>query len=144
MFETLRPHLKAFGVQKYINTLKKNEQKKHVKPVAGINWINRLYLQRNGQGWYSYQNILGLIEIFDMLIHDILLTELKHYGFVGTPLAWFKVTSQSTCSDLSGSSGGQPLFTLGLPLCLLYLSRLPVFTVELQYQHRYFLFLSKV
>ena len=40
-------------------------------------------------------------------------------------------------------SGGQPLFTLGLLMFALS-SVDSVFTVEPQYQHRYFLFLSKV
>ena len=58
-----------------------------------------------------------LSKAFDMLDHDVLLTKLRHYGIVGTPLIWFKsyftnraqyVEINGTCSNLLSIGKGVP------------------------------------
>ena len=66
-----------------------------------------------------------LSKAFDMLDHDVLLTKLRHYGNVGTPLIWFKsyltnraqyVEINGTCSNLISIGKGVPQGSILGPL----------------------------
>ena len=77
------------------------------------------------KGETPFSTFLDLSKAFDMLDHDILLTKLRHYGIVGTPLFWFKsyLTNRSqyveingTCSNLLSIGKGVPQGSILGPL----------------------------
>ena len=77
------------------------------------------------KGETPFSICLDLSKAFDMFDHDILLTKLRHYGIVGTPLIWFKsyltnraqyVEINGTCSNLLSIGKGVPQGSILGPL----------------------------
>ena len=91
-------------------------RKDHSTELASTELIDRICKVMD-KGETPFSIFLDLSKAFDMLDHDILLTKLRHYGIVGTPLIWFKsyltnraqyVEINGTCSNLLSIGKGVP------------------------------------
>ena len=78
--------------------------KDHSTELASTELIDRICKVMD-KGETPFSIFFYLSKAFDMLDHDILLTKLRHYGIVGTPLIWFKsyLTNRAQYVEINGT-----------------------------------------